>query len=493
MIPANDNTSELIVDAFAGGGGASTGIRATLGREVDIAIDHSAQAIAMHTVNHPSARHFQEDVFEVDPREVCGGRPVRLMWLSPDCTHFSRAKGSKPRSKKTRALAWLAVRWAREVRPAVMIIENVPEFQTWGPLDEEGYPCPRRAGKTFRLWVAKLRNLGYQAEWRELIAADYGAPTTRKRLFVIARCDGERIRWPEPTHGLNRAQAWRTAAECIDWSIPCPSIFTRKRPLADATLARIAAGLKKFVLTNARPFIVPLTHHGSAERVYSLDDPFKTITAANRGELALCAPTLIQTGYGEREGQAPRVLDLHAPLGTVVSSQKHALVSAFISKAYGGPNGNSTPGSQLGLPLSTITARDHNNLVRATLAPAPADRRPEVSAFLVKYYGSSGRPETQQQSLFEPLHTVTATARFGLVMVEGVAYEISDIGMRMLEPHELFAAQGFPADYRLDVELDVEALTKTALIELCGNSVCPPVAEALVRANVGEREAWRAA
>lgn len=433
---------EMIVDAFAGGGGASTGIRAALGREVDVAINHSAAAIAMHERNHPHAIHFQEDVFEVDPREVCGDRPVRLMWLSPDCTHFSRAKGSKPRSKKTRALAWLAVRWAHEVRPAVMIVENVPEFRTWGPLDSDGFPVESKAGKTFALWVAKLRKLGYQVEWRELVAADYGAPTTRKRLFVIARRDGLPIVWPEPTHGRTASlfvKPWRTAAECIDWSIPCPSIFARKRPLADATLARIAAGLKKFVIDAAKPFVVPITHTTSGTRVHSIDEPLRTITTAKGGEMALVSPTLIQTGYGEREGQAPRALDLHAPLGTVVSSQKHAVVAAF----------------------------------------------------LVKYYGGSGRPETQHQPVTDPLHTVTATARFGLVMVEGVPHEIVDIGMRMLEPHELFAAQGFPTDYRLDVELEGKQVTKTALIELCGNSVCPPVAEALVRANVAANTSAR--
>lgn len=435
---------DLVVDGFSGGGGASTGIRMALGREVDIAINHSDFAIAMHTANHPRAVHYQEDVFAVEPRFATAGRPVRLMWLSPDCTHFSRAKGSKPRSKKTRALAWLALRWAREVRPAVMIVENVPEFITWGPVDNDGQPIKERAGSTFKLWVGKFRALGYRVEWNELVAADFGAPTSRKRLFVIARRDGERIRWPEPTHGAGRAHPWRTAAECIDWSIPCPSIFARKRPLAPATLARIAAGLKKFVLTNARPFIVPITHTTSGARVHSLDEPLRTITTAKGGELALCAPLLIQTGYGERKGQAPRALDLHAPLGTVVSSQKHALVSA-------------------------------------TITPTTPDRRAEVNAFLVKYYGSS---DTQSQSLHEPLHTVTTKARFGLVMVEREPHEIWDIGLRMLEPRELFTAQGFPADYRLDVDLEGKPLSKTALIELCGNSVCPPVAEALVRANL---------
>ncbi len=426
----------LVVDNFAGGGGASTGIEAALGRPIDIAINHSPQAIAMHAANHPNTLHFCENVWQVDPAEVCAGRPVVLAWFSPDCTHFSRAKGGKPRSKKTRALAWVVVRWARAVRPAVIMLENVEEFLTWGPLGADGQPDARRAGRTFKMWVGKLRALGYNVEWRSLVAADFGAPTTRRRLFLIARCDGQPIVWPTPTHGRGRAKPWRTAAEIIDWSIPCPSIFDRKKPLAEATLRRIAAGLRRYVIEHPRPFVIPVRSHGGialvapcllpvthqgGERVYPVDEPTRTITAANRGEIALAAATLIQTGYGEREGQAPRV----------------------------------------------------------------------VQAFLVKYYGSSGRPESQQQSLFEPLHTATAKARFGLVVIEGTEYQIVDIGMRMLAEGELFAAQGFPADYVLDAPFRHRRLNKTEAIELAGNSVCPPLSEALVRANLSPTEGGR--
>lgn len=484
----------LVIDLFAGGGGASLGIERALGRPIDLAINHSAEAIAMHTRNHPHTRHERADVWAVSPREACEGRSVDLLWASPACTHFSRAKGGQnPKSAKVRALASVVIRWAREVRPRVICLENVEEFATWGPLDHEGKPIKAKAGKSFRCWLGKLRAQGYAVEYRSLVAADFGAPTTRKRLFLIARCDGEPIVWPTPTHGKGLPLPWRSAAECIDWSIPCPSIFDRKRPLAEATLRRIAAGIQRFVLGAARPFLVK--YHGGEGRVVfrgqSVDEPLRTVDTENR--FGLIVPTLIQLCYGEREGQAPRVLDLAQPLGTVVGTNKFGLVAAFIAKAFGGPNGAQTPGSQIDLPLGTVTSRDHNNLVTASLEPALADRRASAAAFLVKYYGSSGHPESQQQGLFEPLHTVTATARFGLVMVHGVPHEIVDIGMRMLDPRELFAAQGFPSDYRLDAELDGKPLTKTALIELCGNSVCPPVAEAIVRANLGDATARRAA
>lgn len=400
----------LIVDNFAGGGGASTGIEAALGRSVDLAVNHSAAAIAMHTANHPRAKHLIEDVWRVDPVEACGGQPVDLAWFSPDCTHFSRAKGSAPKSSKRRALASVVIRWARTVRPRVICLENVEEFLTWGPLDSDGQPDPRRAGKSFRCWLGKLRAQGYRVEWRLLCAADYGAPTTRRRLFLIARCDGLPIVWPEPTHGKGRLP-WRTAAEIIDWSIPCPSIFDRKKPLAEATQKRIAEGLRRYVLDG---------------RVHA---------------------------YGN--------------------------VAALITKHYGGVVGH---GMQL--PLGTITTKDHHALTTATLGKTPGKH--DVRGWLIKYYGGSGRPETQQQSLFEPLHTITTKARFGLVMVHGEPFEIVDVGTRMLAPHELFAAQGFPGDYRLDCDLGGRPLTKAQQIELCGNSVSPPVAEAIVRANCGE-------
>lgn len=438
----------LIVDNFAGGGGASTGIEAALGRSVDLAVNHSAAAIAMHTANHPHTKHLIEDVWRVDPIEACGGRPVDLAWFSPDCTHFSRAKGAAPKSSKRRALASVVIRWARTVRPRVICLENVEEFLTWGPLDSDGQPDPRRAGKSFRCWLGKLRAQGYRVEWRLLCAADFGAPTTRRRLFLIARCDGLPIVWPEPTHGKGRTP-WRTAAEIIDWSIPCPSIFDRKKPLAEATLRRIAEGVRRYVIETATPFIAPIS----------------------------AGATLITAGYGERPGQAPRVPGLDKPLGTAVGTRHHALVSALLTKHYGGVVGHGVQ-----LPLGTITQRDHHSLTTAKLAPASTDRREEVRAFLLKYYSSS---DTQQQSLFDPLHTITTKARFGLVTVAGQPYEIVDIGMRMLAPHELFAAQGFPGDYRLDCDMGGRLLTKTQQIELCGNSVSPPVAEAIVRANCG--------
>jgi DNA (cytosine-5)-methyltransferase 1 len=485
---------ELVVDNFAGGGGASTGIEAALGRPVDIAINHSPEAIAMHKANHPETRHFLENIWEVDPREACGSRPVGLAWFSPDCTHFSRAKGAKPVKKEIRALAWVVVRWAATVRPRVIILENVEEFQTWGPLLEDGHPDPSRVGETFRAWLAKLVDLGYEVEFRSLIAADYGTPTTRKRLFLVARRDGGNAVWPEPTHGEGRPESWRPASEVIDWSLPCPSIFERKRPLAEATLRRIAAGIRRFVIEAAEPFIVKY-HNDRGFRGQGCDEPLRTVDTSNR--FALISPTLIQTSWGEREGQAPRVPGLGKPLGTVVAGGvKHALVAAFLNKHYGGMVGHGPE-----RPLGTVTARDHHALTTAFITkfygtcqhgsslrePLPTvtagawgGHMAEVRAFLVKYYGAA---HGQEQDLFGPLHTVTSKARFGLVTVHGEEYVITDIGMRMLQPHELFRAQGFPDDYQISPEHNGKPLTKTAQIALCGNAVCPQVAEAIVAAN----------
>lgn len=439
--------SGLIVDLFAGGGGASTGIYLATGRHPDVAVNHSPAAIAMHTANHPSTRHLCASVWEVDPRETCGRRPVELLWASPDCTHFSRAKGGAPRSPRVRSLAHVVVEWARAVRPRVICLENVEEFATWGPLLEDGQPCPRRKGETFRAWVAQLEWLGYAVEWRSLVAADYGAPTTRKRLFIVARCDGRPIVWPEPTHGAGRPQPWRSAAEVIDWSLPCPSIFERRRPLAPATLRRIARGLRRFVLEAAEPFIIrtDMQSDGRLRGIGSMSEPLRTITTA--GGHALVAPTLVQTGYGEREGQAPRSLDLADPLGTVVAGgAKHALVAAFLAKHYGG-----VVGQGLDRPIGTVTTQDHHSLVEVALG---RDHRAAVREF------------------------VGGEARVGDL-------EVVDVGMRMLQPHELFAAQGFPADY----DLLAGTLTKTQQIELAGNSVAPPVAAAVVRAQLGGAEA----
>lgn len=429
---------ELIVDSFAGGGGASTGITAALGRGPDIAINHDREAIAMHMANHPTTYHYCEDIWQVNPVAACAGHPVGLAWFSPDCTNHSRARAGKPRSQKIRSLAWVATRWAKAVRPRIIIVENVEEISKWGPL-VDGQPDPKRLGKTFRAWLARFRKLGYQVEHRSLVAADYGAPTTRKRFYLIARCDGEPIIWPEKTHGRGCAQPWRSAAEIIDWSLPCPSIFGRAKPLAEATMRRIAEGIRRFVLESPTPFVVPV------------------------GD-GVMAPSMVQTSYGERPGQRPRCLDLSKPLGTVVAGgQKHALVAAWLAKHYGG-----VVGQPLERPTATITAQDHHSL---------------VTALLTKFYGTS-----TGQVVTQPLPTITGGGEhLGLVTVRGEEYRIVDIGLRMLAPHELYAAQGFPASYVIAPEVGGKPLTKTAQIRMVGNSVAPPVAEAIVRAQVEER------
>ena len=539
--------AEMIVDNFAGGGGASTGIFLGLGRHPDVAINHSPEAVAMHRANHPATDHLCQNVWKADPADVVGKRKVGLAWFSPDCRHFSKAKGGAPVKKNVRDLAWVVVLWARTVKPRVLALENVEEFTTWGPLGEDGRPCPARGGTTFRKWVRELERLGYRVEWRELRACDYGAPTIRKRLFVIARCDGHPIVWPAPTHGPGMPRPWRTAAECIDWSVPCPSIFERDRPLADATLRRIAHGIKRFCVDAANPYIVSLTHQGEAFRGQSLDDPFTTLTAANRGEKALVVPvigyaqqggatraidapvhtitasrkdqnqiltatlaklrgtgtsadidaplhtitaggehhalvaaTLAQIGYGERQGQAPRAMNLQAPLGTVVAGGgKHALVAAFMAQ-----HNLNAVGRPADAPVATITtAGTQIQPVLVELSEHDRARAERVTAFLVKFYGTA-----IGQGLDEPLHTATTKARFGLVCVKGIP--IVDIGMRMLTPRELFNAQGFPADYEIERGIGPDGepviLTKTAQIRACGNAVCPPLAAALARANLGQ-------
>jgi DNA (cytosine-5)-methyltransferase 1 len=524
----NLRPNELIVDNFAGGGGASVGIEMGTGRSPDIAINHDREAIAMHKANHPTTRHLCEDVFDVDPRKVCGGRPVGLAWFSPDCTYHSKARGGKPhrdreRARRRRGLAGVVIRWANTVRPRVIFLENVEEWKDWGPLLDTGLPDPERRGLNFRRWCAQLRNAGYTLEMRELRACDFGAPTTRKRLFVIARCDGAPIVWPEPTHGPGRAHPYRVAAECIDWSLPCPSIFGRKKPLAEKTLKRIARGIMKFVVENAQPFIVPLTHARVNDSApHSIEAPLRTVTGAHRGELALIAPSLIQTGYGERPGQAPRALDIEKPLGTIIAggtggNGKHALVSAYLAKYYGDPvrsdgGGGVVLGSKASAPVGTVTTRDHHALVTAHMlklrgtcrdgqsveAPAPTitasgTHLADVRAFLTKYYGSG-----TGQGVDAPLDTVTTRDRFGLVWVRGEPYQIADIGQRMLQPRELFNAQGFPPDYVIDAlvpkvqrngQVAWKPLTKTAAVRMCGNSVCPPIAAALISANLAAETA----
>lgn len=461
----------MIVDLFAGGGGVSLAYEMALGRSPDIAVNHWPPAIAMHMRNHPRTRHFLSDIFEVNPKAACGRRDVDGLWMSPDCTDFSKAKNGKPLSKETRGLAWVAARWAAEVRPRVLFLENVEEFVDWGPLDEQDRRIPERAGETFRQWTDTIHALGYDIEHRNLVACDFGSPTSRKRLFLIARCDREAITWPEPTHGAGRSHPWRTAAECIDWSLECPSIFERRRPLAEPTLRRIAAGLRRFVLGSGRPFIAPVTHPRDA-RVHSLSEPVRTITGANRGELALVAPTLIQTSYGERDGQAPRVLDLQRPLGTVVAGGvKHSLACAFLTKHYGSPPHRMRAiGSSLDAPIGTITTQDHHALTTASLR---GDHRAEVRALLERF-------APPQRSLGDD----------GVVEIDGERFEIADVGMRMLSPRELFRAQGFPDSYVIDgIEVDGEPITKGDQIALAGNSVPPHIAAQIIGANLGAREA----
>jgi DNA (cytosine-5)-methyltransferase 1 len=452
---------ELVVDLFAGGGGASEGVEQALreelklaGRHIDIAINHDPAAIAMHRANHPRTRHYTTSIWNVNPVTACAGRRVGFLWASPDCAHFSKAKGQAPRKKKIRSLAYVVTRWAKFVRPRVIVVENVEEFEKWGPLDANGKPIKELAGKTFKAWVAKLRKYGYDVQWRTLIAADYGAPTTRERIFVIARCDGLPIVWPEPTHGTGRAMAWRPASEIIDWSIPGRSIFGRARPLKPKTMARIAEGLRRYVFDTATPFVMPV--HASAQ-------PLRTVTTAKGGEFALVA-ALVTKHYGGVVGHG-----MKRPIGTVTSKDHHALTAAWLTKFYG-----TSVGSSVQLPLPTITS---NKKGGGHLA--------EVRAFLIKYYGSSGKVKSQQQSLFDsPLHTVTSKGRFGLVVVHGELYRVVDITMRMLQPHELFGANGFPASYEIRPMHGSKRLTKTAQIDLCGNSVPPQWSRAIASANL---------
>lgn len=651
-------TGEIVVDLFAGGGGASHALEEALARPVDIAINHNPWAISMHAANHPYTRHMCEDVWEADPRIECRDREVGWLHASPDCTHFSQAKGGQPRSRATRSLSWVVLRWAGTVRPRIISLENVKEILKWGPLvakrdkatgrvvkldgtvaapgervpiDQQFLvPDKTREGQTWRHFVAALRRLGYTVEWRRLKACDYGAGTSRERLFMVARRDGEPIRWPEPTHGPGRAEPFVTAADCIDWSIQCPSIFTRPRPLADATLKRIARGLRRYVLDAAEPFIVHATH-GGERRPHGSSEPLPTITAANRGELmavaptivqcanasangigdgaaplgtitaqprggshALATPVLVQTGYGERAGQAPRSLDLAQPLGVAVAGGvKHAVaeaalapalvkfrgnsdgavadepmptitsgagaarpagaahalgvmcahltamaqnvpgidpgkplptilagatrygaVAAHLEQANGGfydgagvdlrrptpticANGsyqrlvtanmvtlrNNCDGAGIAEPVRTITAgAEHHALVEYTLSPEQEAGALRVAAFLMRYYGEGG----QHGDLRDPAATITTKDRLALVtvVIRGTPYVIVDIGLRMLQPHELFRAQGFPANYIIDRTADGRKVSNSRAVAMVGNSVSPPPLLAIARANL---------
>ena len=444
---------EIVVDNFAGGGGASTGIEIAIGRSVDVAIDHDPAAIAMHRANHPGTKHYTEDVWKVDPVEACAGHPVALAWFSPDCKHFSKAKGGKPVSKKIRGLAWVAVKWAKAVHPRVIMLENVEEFQDWGRLDENGMPDPRYKGETFHRFVRQLERLGYTVEWRLLRACDYGAPTTRQRFFLIARCDGKQIRWPEATHadpeGLEVAaqikKPWRPVADVLDFDLPCPSIFDsseeimRKygiravRPLSEKTMRRIFKGLKKYVIENPKPYIV----NSSAFNLIQYHD--------------------------EQENRNGRGQSIDEPVRTLDASNRYGLVSAFISQFN-----NHCTGCGCDEPIGTLTAQSNHFA--------------EVADFLIKYYNGDDNVEPVDQ----PLHTITAHDRMGLVTVHGEDYQIVDIGLRMLTPRELFDAQGFPHDYIIDVDADGKEYPRSEQVARCGNAVCPPIPTALVRANLPE-------
>lgn len=683
---------EIIVDNFAGGGGASTGIEMAIGRSVDIAINHDPNAVAMHTTNHPDTLHYCESVFDVNPQLATAGRPVGLAWFSPDCRHFSKAKGSKPVEKEIRGLAWIVIRWALAVRPRVMMLENVEEFKTWGPLivsaDGGQRPDPERAGETFEAFCGMLSGgipaghpalvecceflgiaadgmqaqqlvagLGYAVDYRELRACDFGAPTIRKRFFMVMRCDGVPVTWPEVTHADPKSPAvqagklapWRTAAECIDWSIAAPSIFGRKKPLAGNTLKRIARGIQRFVLDNPTPFIVKCNHtstrsgydcfrgqslneplqtitkkHGYAIAVPHLtkfrtgatgqevtepvptitagtskrpggnghalgmveaaltpflagnggseyqakprplekpahtilkqsracvvapviarqfgastghraDEPSATITAGGGGKSQLVVPTLIQMGYGERPGQEPRVLQLDNPLGTVTAGgNKFATVSAFLAKHYGGNYAG--PGVGLDEPAHSVTTVDHHAVVAAHLMvnntghPGGVVDQPThtittgnhhavVTSHLVKLRGTcrdgqrtdqpmptitaggthvgevktmlavDGYNEQRAQQTLEFLREYCGPDSTGLVTLDGVVYRIVDIGMRMLQPHELYRAQGFPEWYIIDQDFRGVKYAKDKQVARCGNAVPPPFAEALVRTNQPE-------
>ncbi len=530
----------MIIDSFAGGGGASTGIEAALGRPIDVAINHDAEALAMHAANHPDTLHLTSNIWRVDPAEVCEGRRVALAWFSPDCKHFSKAKGGRPVKRHIRDLAWVVIHWAKRARPAVIMLENVEEFREWGPVSMDGRPCPDRKGQTFKRFLRELRRLGYRVVFWELRACDYGAPTIRKRLFMVARCDGRPIEKPRATHGApedpdviaGRKLPYRTAAEIIDWSIPCPSIFARKRPLVENTMARIARGIRRFVVEAAEPFIIPVTHQGDL-RGHPLGEPIRTVTTAPRGEMALIAPVIARQ-FGRSTGSG---VDDALPTTMPGGSGKSVLVAPMITKFRSGATGHrveeplctvtansflkrpggappigvvaaflaqhntGVTGHDVRKPLSTITqSGSHQQLVtshllklRGTCRHGQPVTEPlatitgggthlgEVRAFLLKYYGSA-----TGQDLRDPLHSVTSRARFGLVMVEGEPYQIVDIGMRMLQPRELFAAQGFPSAYIIDPVHNGKPLTKTAQVRMCGNSVSPVIAEALVRANFPE-------
>lgn len=530
---------ELVVDNFAGGGGASTGIELATGYSVDIAINHDPEAIRMHKANHPYTKHYCEDVWQVDPVKACNGHPVGLAWFSPDCKHFSKAKGGKPKDKFIRGLAWVACRWAGLVRPRVIMLENVEEFKTWGPLNRGHHPIKSKQGKTFEKFVKQLTDLGYEVQFKELVAADYGAPTMRKRFFMIARCDGRPIVWPKPTHAPADSEEVKTgllkpyvgAYTQLDFSLPCPSIFDTSeeikekygiravRPLAPKTMERIARGLKKFVLENPEPFIIQC-NHGGERRPNDIREPMPTITGKHG--YGIVEPYMVQ--IGQTGFAADRSKDVREPLTTIVSKNEHCLIEPKLAP-YMGTNTTNHPGGNCKEPIHTITTGNQQCLIIPTLIqysetrdnsitgqhikdpimsvdganliqmnnhcdgrdirePIPTitagdGHFGEVRAFLIKYYGQG-----TGQDVKDPLDTVTAQDRFGLVTINGTDYQIVDIGLRMLEPRELYGCQGFPDDYIIDHDYTGKTYPRSEQVRRCGNAVCPPIPAALVRANL---------
>ena len=580
MLTAQETLSgEIIVDNFAGGGGASTGIEIATGMAVAIAINHDPAAILMHKTNHPYTEHFQASVWDIDPVAVCRGRRVGLAWFSPDCKHFSKAKGAALVDRKIRGLAWITLRWAAKVRPRVIILENVEEFQTWGPV-RKGKPVKKLAGTTFRKFIDQLTELGYTVEYRELIAADYGAPTSRKRFYMVARCDGKPIVWPKPTHsktGADGLPKWRSAAEIIDWSLPCLSIFDTKeeikeryglkavRPLAKNTMRRIIRGVDKFTIRSGKPFIVQQKFQNAAQNI---EKPLTTVTAVGAHELCkpllapvtvtntsnsvggtvgapvhtvttagnqmLVTPSLVSIG---QTGGGDRIRDLREPVPTTVSKQEACLVSPSLIQ-YHTEQTESVRASGLGTPIHTVDASNRYGLTCANLVEyytcgrpldvqepmhtvTSHDREAVVAAHVVKFKG-----DNLGHGADEPMQTVTTSAgefavckvylakMYGgdelgywplirdllnefcgytlaedevlLLEISGALYYIADIGLRMLSPRELYNAMGFPPDYIIDRDYEGHEYKKSAQVARCGNAVCPPVASALVRANLPE-------
>lgn len=524
---------ELKVDNFAGGGGASVGIEMATGYTVDIACNHDPEAIRMHQTNHPGTRHYLEDIRKLNPLEVCKGKPVGLAWFSPDCKHFSKAKGNTPRDKKIRGLAWMVCRWAALVRPRVIILENVEEFLSWGPLNRRHHPIKSKKGQTFKKFMKQLEALGYIVEYRVLVAADYGAPTTRKRFYLIARCDGLPIVWPEQTHnknGTNGKKPWEPIWPYLELDNWGRSIFGREKPLAKNTMIRIAKGIEKFVFNCPEPFLVQINHKGEHFRGQSIHEPLPAITGKNghgmitpyimqigqmgfskernrsvkqplstivtKNEHCLISPLLIQY-HSETVANGVRAQAVTEPLKTIDTQNRYGLVIQYLTKFYNGCIGQS-----LWKPIHTITTSP-GHFGQVSVYAVPADQLSEsldgneehldetenvlqkctwVSQFLLEYYGCG-----TGQSLYQPIHTIVSKDRFALITVLGNDYVILDIYLRMLKAEpELKLGQGFPPDYIIDRDYKGALYPPAQQVAKIGNSVVPIMAEALVRANLPE-------